>query len=77
MSVRKVETMDALFSLRQIHESAGLEGLPATDESEDYPYFETDGWHFYSISNSKRPRRGRNRIFVLRRTPLGGRRVRL
>lgn len=23
MSVRKVETMDALFSLRQIHESAG------------------------------------------------------
>lgn len=48
MSVRKVETMDALFSLRQIHESAGLEGLPAMDESEDYPYFETDGWHFYS-----------------------------
>ena len=48
MSVRKVETMDELFSPRQIHESVRLKELPAMDDPEGYPYFETNGWHFYS-----------------------------
>lgn len=42
MRVHKVAAMDELFSRPQIHEPGGMDG------SENYPYFEADGWHFYS-----------------------------
>ena len=49
MTIRKVNTLDEMFTRRQAQKSAGLEILQESSQfEEEYLYLETSGWHFYS-----------------------------